>query len=277
MSVRVMSWNTLNAFSDPERADRAVYSVVSERPDVAVFPEAYDAQAPDCQALLKKVERRFSDAGYRVSHVPYDDPEHYEYEHGFMAICRMPGIAEVVRNELRNSVQVTTSDPTTNKRLTVLGVHLDHFSEERRQSQVEELLLHHVPDGPVVVAGDMNAMHGDDKRAQILRSPFTRRVAARLPDIGRLRNDAVSLAGMADGGTLKMLERADLRDADPLHHLTMKSRLPLVQLDHIFVSEEVQVDGFWIMKHNPISDHRGIIAQLTVASSRYPGGMNSSI
>jgi endonuclease/exonuclease/phosphatase family metal-dependent hydrolase len=120
---------------------------------------------------------------------------------------------------------------------------------------------------PTVVAGDMNAMHGETAPAKLLRP--ARLVAERLPakdpvpgekqsKLSRAGSLGQRLVRMADGSTLRALQEAGFSDADPEFQPTMPSRYPFVQLDHIFRDRDVQTDPstFTVYPHNPAADHR---------------------
>jgi endonuclease/exonuclease/phosphatase family metal-dependent hydrolase len=83
----------------------------------------------------------------------------------------------------------------------------------------------------------------------------------KLPKLERIGSLATRLVAMADGGSLAILEKAGLRDADPKHKPT-KSVFPL---DHIMVTEQVGVARFEVDDMDGISDHRMIFAELTLS------------
>jgi endonuclease/exonuclease/phosphatase family metal-dependent hydrolase len=154
--------------------------------------------------------------------------------------------------------------------IRIFAVHLDDRNETLRESQVEALLPLLKETGlPTAVVGDFNAMWPKG-RAQLLRSSVMRLIAKCIPHTG-LRYTAVRLTEMAAGRVLGRFAEVGLRDADPRHRSTTTPKmrdtlfLPsirLVQIDHILVSEEVEVNGFKISADHG-SDHRSIRTTIT--------------
>ncbi|RTK94373.1 hypothetical protein EKI60_03255 [Candidatus Saccharibacteria bacterium] len=266
MSLRITAFNALNAFGDPARSAQAVDMIVELAPDIAVFGEAYDLE-PDPTVTAQTVEHAtdaFLRAGYEVAHTPYDDADHYGMLHGIMAVSRLPWIVETVPVEQRNSLDITTSDPETGRQVQLLGVHFDHKSEARRLRQAEQAVAaRRDPLEPFVIVGDMNTLHRRDWRAAMLRTRMVR-MGANIVPTARWRGYAKDLCGMSEGTALAHIESAGLQDADPAFEPTMMARLPLVQLDHIMISDQLSATSFERHGYSPLSDHRAISAVLEV-------------
>lgn len=265
MSIEIASWNALNAFGDPTRNAQAVEHMLAMAPDVAVFSEAYDI-APGrlkCEQAVAYTRAAFEEAGYYFEHAPYDDPLHYGMEHGMIAVSRLPWDIRQVRIEQRNSLDLRVVEPETSEVIQVLGVHYDHLEASRRRQQAEETIdLRESVDSPFVVAGDMNSVHAAERQAKVLSSRIARAIANCVPGAYN-RWLATALRGMAEGSALTCLKYADLRDADALRLATAPACLPLVQLDHIFVSDNLFVDSFTRHRYSRISDHRAISTMVT--------------
>lgn len=268
MSISVASWNAQNAFGDVERMPKAVDHALSLQGDVVMVPEAYEVHVPGHQDRVADAVSRFEREGYSVRHVPYNDPAWYDMEHGFMALSRIPATFETVRSGTRSSIGMIAMDETVKQSLQLVGLHLDHRYEQKRLMQLTDVFADIVlPNAPLVLLGDMNAFDGSLLRSRLLQSRFLHAAIDQLPrTIGKYYDSAASLAGMATGGVVEFLEAAGLSDADPAHHSTMPSRLPFVQLDHIFVSQEVEASDHRVHTHNPTSDHRAISATLSFKS-----------
>ncbi len=271
MAIHVATWNTYNALSDPVRMPKAVEHILAINPDVAVFPEGYDMAMLGRHDAFTQATDALLDVGYQVTATPYDDPFHYEFQHGFVGISRL-GEHEVVRVEQRQHVSFSVTDPQTGVEidvLGVLGVHLDHLSEHRRtqtaQEIVDEIIDRHAP---TVVLGDINSLHPGGFRAAMLRTVFARRLAGLLPADSKAQEHAACLTRMAEGGPVQVFEQAGLRDVDPRRKATIQAHMKLppriVQLDHIFVTADFNAEDFRVHGFTGVSDHRAISAHLRV-------------
>lgn len=150
--------------------------------------------------------------------------------------------------------------------MRIVGVHFDDKSEEERHAEVTDFYLHVAKDDvPAVLAGDLNAMHGDDKIARYLKKPLFSAAANHVPS-DRFRDISTRLIGMADGRTMRYLTQSYLSDADPQHQPTWGQRHlpPVAQLDHILYNQNhIGLEDFSV--HERItSDHRPIMATLEV-------------
>ena len=114
---------------------------------------------------------------------------------------------------------------------------------------------------PTILAGDYNAMHRKGCVAHILGSQVVRTVAARVPQ-PRIRSLGPRLSDMATGTTMRRFEDAGFKDADPYHQPTIKSRMPIAQIDHVLVSLHFRARRFRVYEHSPVSDHRAISVTL---------------
>lgn len=257
MAITVTAWNVYNAFSDPRRGEIAYQRIEKISPDVGLFDEAYDIDAPQKEELVESFSERFKKIGFQVLHSPYADPDHYGMEHGIMAICRPPVKMSVVRIESRDSIEMDVTDPDTGKDLHIIGVHFDHRYEDRRVAQARTIISRIIKGGPVVVGGDLNAMHGELFKSKVLRNVTTKFVVLKIPN-NFVRTHLNDFTNMADGTALKLLEDAGLTDADPKSKSTMLSWLPLGQLDHFMKSPDVNTSNFKRHSYSRASDHRAI-------------------
>src|SRR5262245_50976303 len=115
MALKILAQNALDAFSDPKTAEEYATLVARLRPDVAVFPEGYDANrvetVPSAMAALTRL-------GYKVTHGPYGETDGRKERHGIVLIIRKelvdkkrPG--RLVSLGLRNIVEAWVVDPET--------------------------------------------------------------------------------------------------------------------------------------------------------------------
>ncbi|MEO7397248.1 MAG: endonuclease/exonuclease/phosphatase family protein, partial [Ilumatobacteraceae bacterium] len=262
---QIVAWNIKNQLGDPEKHLDAINAVMPDNPDdwpdVAIFSKAYEEIDTEF-STVHKTQEIFVDFGYQVVHGLYDDTDGRRDRHGIMAISRLAGEVGLVSLGSRNAVKITATDKTTGTDFNVFGIHLDDRSEEQRLRQIDTLLRELVdPDKPTVIAGDLNAMHGDDTRAMLLRligkpaglvKPIEPQDFAELSGAKRMRklparmaSIAVWLSLIAEGSVMRLLEDADFVDTDPAHSPTMSAKRPIAQLDHIMVSP-----GFGVVEHN---------------------------
>jgi hypothetical protein len=119
--------------------------------------------------------------------------------------------------------------------------------------------------------GDFNAMHFD-RRSRIIQSKMIGKIVSLIPH-ERIRGRAKMLIEMASGHSLQSLEsKTNLQDIDVLHKPTTTPKLRemewmpsirLAQIDHIFVSPDIQASDFRITRDGG-SDHRAISAEITL-------------
>jgi len=278
MALKILAQNALDAFSEPDRIDEFVALVARHKPDVAVFPEAYDA---DRQTTVPAVVKRFTELGYQVTNGDYADADERTDRHGFMVLTRQELVvpkrpAQLVCVAGRNMAEAWVQDPVTKQAVHFIGVHMNDRSEVMRQAELDELL--HLADvtKPTVIAGDFNALHRQDARGVVVQSArfIDRLVRLRLvpapepvttahpkKNVGFYGSLAKRLTDMATGKTMKRLLAAGFTDADSLHSPTFPARKPLVQLDHVMVTPHFTVGSPALLPRNS-SDHLGLLAVL---------------
>lgn len=264
MAVEVMAWNVLDAFSDESRARGVLQVVQEQRPDAAVFSEAW-REGKD--GLLDNVLDDLDRNGYAVAHGLYEDNDGRQDRHGIIGIVRSELVADqkpqLVSLGSRNAVHVpVVSTAGTETVFDFFGAHLDDRSEQRRLAQAERLIAAADFSGRVVVGGDLNAMHRTDPRAKALRAvrPIARRMPTveprpdfKPPKLKRIGSLASRLTDMATGTTLERFEDAGFEDADSRRQPTKGP----FNIDHILIKGLVSFDQRTHDK-SPLSDHRAI-------------------
>lgn len=269
MAVEVMAWNVLDAFSDENRARGILQVVQEQRPDTAIFSEAW-REGKD--KLLDNVLDDLDRGGYTVAYGLYEDNDGRQDRHGIIGIVRSELVADqkpqLISLGSRNAVHMPVVNRATGGETVCdfFGVHLDDRSEQRRLDQAIRLIAVAHFSGQVVVGGDLNAMHRADPRAKALR--FVRPIAKRMPTVEprpdfkppklkRIGSLASRLTDMATGTTLGLFEEAGFRDTD-MHRKPTKGPF---NIDHILV-RGVAAFGQRTHDENPLSDHRAVSVRL---------------
>lgn len=276
MSLKIASWNiegrlTNNDVSVRSTPDKIVDAIKNLDADIIILPEAHNNL--DFKDL--DMYERIKSLGYQINGTPYNDSTPIRtgafYTHlSIVLLSRLPVERfQVIRlANQRNLILATVIK--SNKKLRVVGLHLDDRNEDFRIKQMEDLIpIINSENIPTVILGDFNAMHGEDLwPAKFLRSPIIRFLSNLI--LKKLSSRATE---MAIGTTLNLLEtKTSLIDADPKHQPTTTPRirgynyLPsirLMQIDHIFISPDIKVSNFQISKDNG-ADHRAISATIDI-------------
>ena len=275
-NIIISSWNVEGHLSDLARKGRGgtkqiVDEIKNIRADIFVLLEAHSNKS------IKKLPsyREFLNMGYSVYDVEYDDDldsrtDTYAHRLSMLFLCKYP-ISKIEIHKLgklRNCF-VAIVNVGSNKQLRVIGIHLDDRSEETRLEQAYDLTgIINSSSIPTVLLGDFNAMHGEDFWPSKLMQTKLSKTASNFifPKLSK------RVIEMAEGKTLKFIEsNTDLTEADASHQATItpKNRnykflpsVPLIQIDHIFVSKGVKINKYLVTKDSG-SDHRAIVADLT--------------
>lgn len=265
MAVEVMAWNVLDAFSDEARARGVLAVVARQRPDAAVFSEAY---AEGKETLLDDVLDELTGHGYAVVHGTYDDTDGRQDRHGIIGIVRNKILTSqkptLVNLDGRQAVRIPLADPESGEENDFIGVHLDDRSESGRLKQTTALLG--LVGEKAIIGGDFNALYKEDKTARVLRAarPIAKLLPAvdprpdfRPPKLKRLGSLAGRLTDMAQGTTMQEFEAAGFQDADPSHQPTKGP----VCIDHI-VYRGMRLLSQRTHPASNMSDHRAVGAEL---------------
>ncbi len=277
MTVRVASWNIEGRLTDLAinrrgTPDHILSGIVKLRADVLFLAEAFGAEV-----LNDDIRKQLDKLGYHIIEVPYSEGGAARlapavYSPSMMLLSKLPITSyQTIRlGDLRNAILVHIKDPSTDKTLRVIGVHLDDRSEILRLKQAPDLInIIQETSEPTIVMGDFNAMHGGDiLPAKLLRS-LPIRTAAKyvVPEL------SLRAVDMAKGDTLKqIMHQTGLRDADRRHRPTTTPKLRgrewlpsirLMQIDHILASPTINISNFRVSTDGG-SDHRAISATVTL-------------
>lgn len=277
MILQIASWNIegrLSKTNTKKRGspDQITNSIRKIDADVLVLLEAHSENSLD---NLESVQQ-LADMGYRLFSVPYQDDlasrsDTYTHQLSLMLLSRLPidSFKTIRLGDTRNALIATMQDKSKQP-FRIIGLHLDDRSESTRLRQVQDLSkIIYESQLPTIVVGDFNAMHGEDLwPAKLLRSKSSQLLANFI-----LPNITLRTIEMARGETLKLLQiNTGLRDVDTKHRPTTTPKMRglewmpsirLIQIDHIFVSNNIKVNRFKIA-HDGGSDHRAITANLTI-------------
>lgn len=274
MPFKIASWNvegrlTNNDISSRSTPDKIVAAIKKLDADILILPEAHN----NLSLNNLKVRTKLEAMGYKLHSVIYDDklpsrPDDFYKSLSLMMLSKLPiEKFETIRlADYRNAILAIIKDPETNKKIRIIGLHLDDRSEETRINQVKDLsTIINSSKNPTIIMGDLNAMHGDDFwPAKILRNKFIRVMTHFM-----FKNLSLRATEMARGEALKLLQSStNLTDADSKHQPTTTPKIRgyeympsirLMQIDHIFASPEIKISNFQISPDGG-ADHRAISA-----------------
>ncbi len=253
MSVKIGAWNVSGALGKPEMAPVVLEMMQRIGADVWVLSEALDIN----EDLL--VREDFERDGFEVQIVDREITD-TRGDKMLVVLNRLGPKATKLALAHRQGASADISLASDGKAIRVVGAHFDDRREQSRLDMAQAFIDYKNanPNVPTILAGDINAMHGDDDIAKLLQSRRVRLAAFLIP---MPRNLDGRLVAMADGRTMALLEQADMQDADSLHQPTMHYPIiPGVQLDHIMHPSEVRATNF--EAHATYTNHRAITATI---------------
>ena len=281
MELRIGSWNVEGRLSDSGVTNRGkpshiIAAIKKLNVDILVLLEAHSEDSIDNLACHKQL----NDMGYYLKSVNYQDDmasrkDTYVKQLSLVLLSKLPiDKFEIIRlGDFRNAFVAIIHDNKASQSLRVIGLHLDDRLESTRLKQIVDLSnIVNRSSLPTVVMGDFNAMHGDDLwPAKFLNSKFIHKLSSSI--LPKISERAVE---MASGDTLRMLQtRTNLRDADIQHKPTTTPKMRglewmpsirLIQIDHIFLSSNIQVKKFQIAPDGG-ADHRAITSILQLSDT----------
>ncbi|HEY5695581.1 MAG TPA: endonuclease/exonuclease/phosphatase family protein [Candidatus Saccharimonadales bacterium] len=240
--------------------------------DVVVLPEVY------LNAPANGVDDQLKAMGYSWYDTQYHDTLHDEvikrWGHHFIRVLyRLPLVKAKTQRwgDIRDLPLITLQDPETKKEVVIIATHLDDLTEERRLTQVSEIIEYiKTSDSPIIMLGDFNAMWHEGWR-RVLTGRFMRWVTTTMPS--RTLRDVLSrFSRMATGKVMVRLRAAGMHDADPHHRATTTPKMRgmawmpsirLAQIDHILVRKGVRASKVIIGKDHG-SDHRSLTCKITI-------------
>jgi endonuclease/exonuclease/phosphatase family metal-dependent hydrolase len=166
MAFRVGSWNIHNGFSDGSKVEPIVMAVDRMGVDAIIFPEAYDDNQENTDALEEALES-LKILGYKALSHSYDDQNNRSDQHGFVWASRITGTTTFEPLGERLAAYSVLTDPDTDTAVEVYGAHLDDRSEKKRLEAIKDLKIDGIP---TILAGDLNSMDRHDYRVHVLGS-----------------------------------------------------------------------------------------------------------
>lgn len=250
--VRILTYNVHGCRGADGRIDvaRIADVIASVKPDVVALQEldvgrARSQRIDQAHAIADRLGMAFHfHAALRVEEERYGDALLSVFPFRLLKAGPLPAPAGLSRLERRGALWIEVDLPD-GRRLQVLNTHLGLVPQEQRV-QVDALLGpqwlgHRACQDPVVLLGDFNATE---------RYRAYRRLAARLFDVRR----QVSVKG---GGR------------------TFPARLPILRIDHIFVSASLEATEVWTVNSAAArlaSDHLPLVADLRLRSVKSSQG-----
>jgi len=277
VQVRVASWNVEGRLSYNDTKTRSkpsdiVKAIKEINADILVLVEAHS----ETSLSKLRASQQLYDMGYKIYNAPYQDDakirlDSYAPQLSLMLLSKLKVEKfEVIRlGDLRNAITAVIKS-RNGQDFKIIGVHLDDRAESTRINQVADLSkIIKRSKMPIVLMGDFNSMHGK----YLWPSKFLRTGLVRLLAHILLPNISLRATEMARGEAIKLLEKSTkLVDADRRHRPTTTPKMRglewmpsirLIQIDHIFVSQDIKVQNFKIAADNG-SDHRAIISTLQI-------------
>lgn len=273
MKIRIATWNAEGMFVAGSKTKRAAphdaIAVIKKlNADIIFVPEFGDTSRVD-----ETVTTALHALGYEVVIYAYDQPEHKVY--GAALITRLPlDHYELHRfsNTKRQFIEAFVA--VGQRKLRIIGLHLDDRSEEIRLAQVPEVAQIVSKDGKIntIILGDFNAMHVSAAFARFARTKPVLFAAKNFPH-KTLRSVGTRVTQMAIGTTLQtLLDATGLQDLDGKGHKTISARqaglewLPSVRLakiDWMLGSPRIHTMYYRVLP-DVGSDHRPVLAILDI-------------
>lgn len=285
--LRIATWNLESRLSpyasEGERGSPShiLKGIEALDSDIVFLPDAFDGAIPVESAVFERLRGLGYTACFQVR---YDDQGEKEFPGSEDPHMLLLSRFEIARQEIlphvggvRNMLTADIIDPHSGEPLRLLGVHLDDRSEEGRLRQAEELVpLVRASPHPTLMLGDFNAARRGTLPARFFDSRVFRGVASHLWS-PRMKDVLRRTSEMAEGTTIEAIEaQTTLRSTDPHGRLTItpKSRgqeyfpsIPLLKIDHIYVSPEIEASDFTVSKDMG-SDHRAISATIAITRQK---------
>ena len=277
MSIKVAAWNAEGRLGRIATKDRgAPEHIVSEilriDADVLFVADAFH------QPVEATIDAALERAGYRWLDVQYDDEgvsaDHRQPNSRFLTKLDVINHSTTRYGGVRSLQTLTVRSTGDGELIRFIGVHLDDRSDALRHRQVDAMLadIDQCKDA-VVLLGDFNAAHSDQLSARILRSRIIQTVFRVMP-LSLVQSLGHRLGEMCSGIIMQRFSgHPDLREVDEKRHSTMTLKtlgllflpsLPIIQLDHVFVSKQLCHTGIIVEKDGG-SDHRAIRTTVHVA------------
>jgi len=260
MSIRVGSWNALNAFGDETLDDRRLHGameVVRQMDaDVLTIQEFARRGAKEPQAeqeRLAEATSRLKTEGYQgvvTRYSPYVGVRDMHYLSLWSRVGGLDYSDEAVRTYgQRHGLEVVVPGG-----LRVLGIHFDDRSpQERVRAATAAAATLAGGTGETIIAGDWNDMHKTSPNARLLRILGKTVGRFEVDDyydesrkLQRLAGKVIRVARLANGDALETFTAQGFHDADPVCQPTLQHGRLGLQVDHLLGSPGVTFEDFII-------------------------------
>lgn len=278
MAIKVATWNAEGrlgpiASSGRGSPEHIVQEILRINADILFVADAFN------QPVDHRIDVALERTGYRWFDIQYDDEDaraDHQPSSRFLTKLDVIDHAATRYGDVRSLQRLLVRDDRTGELIRFIGVHLDDRSDSLRQRQVDAMFLDiDQCDIPVVLLGDFNAAHSDQLTARVLNKRIVQAVLRVIPS-SLVRSLGRRLGEMCSGIIMQLfIERSDLVEVDQRRRSTMTLKtlgllflpsIPVIQLDHIFISTRLGHSGVVIEKDGG-SDHRAISTMLTITKN----------
>lgn len=274
MSVKVAAWNVNRSLGNEYEGH--IFSGLEQlNADVVVLSEAFstDDTTPDDleDNVLTRVNSFADKMDYDfIGYIPYQESglrspkESMLGEQTYLMVLGREVIrsTNLLRLYNRNAYELGIVDNQTGINIQGIATHFDDRHEYNRQKMMIDLIpnLDPSPSRPNLILGDFNAMPGNTREAQLLRTKTARFIADH-SFTERMAIITKRSIEMANGSIMRKFSDIGFSDADHFHHSTYKlGKISFGQLDHILVAKPNIVAGSFEINNFPGSDHKAISA-----------------
>ena len=266
MPTTITALNLQEGLARPDRMLGVIERIKRLGSDVFVLTDAFSILNPKHNAnedILGFALEVLNKEGYEFNSAEYEDDPPFHVDRHLVILSRL-AIKQSGQIRLANRNGLAASLVDQAQELTIIAVHLDDRSEANRQLQTQAVIEHVQFSQPTIIGGDFNSALNHSFVRNLAATSMTRSAAKFLPKPG-LRSAIERGSTMASGETMKIFYRAGLKEADPDRQATFPAILPLLQLDHILTTPQVNVVDFKRDVEWPHpSDHLAITASVTV-------------
>lgn len=274
MSVKVATWNVKRSLGN--EYEGLIFDGLEQlNADVVVINEAFSTDDSTPEGLKDDVLARVNNFADKmnydfIGYIPHQESgsrglkESVPGERTYMMVLGREVIksTNLLRLYNRNAYELDIVDKQTGINIQGIAAHFDDRNEFFRQKTMIDLMsnLDPSPSRPNLLLGDFNAMPGNTRAAQLLRTKTARFIANHsfTERMSTITNRSIE---MANGSIMRKLSDIGFKDADLFHHSTYKlGKISFGQLDHILVAKPNIVAGSFEINNFSGSDHKAISA-----------------
>lgn len=263
MTLEIAAWNIKEGLAQAHEAPEIIERIMRMGAEIVVLSDAFslenDLHGSSAEVLSSSVDALAAE-GYTYHGAEYADGWHHDRNIVVLSRLALSSVYPVFLYP-RNTLQLTLHDQESELDWNITAAHFHDRGELLREITADHYIRNLDLSRPTVLAGDLNTMDPSSVTARVLRSPLTQMAAKMLR--GRQRYNAERFIDMAKGDSYGLLELF-LQDADPSHQPTFPARQPVAQLDHIMVSDLIEVENYSVGVRSRASDHLPVCAKLAI-------------